>query len=432
MKVRESLIGLEKMTKVGSFIFDVITRKYQHCDEPQFYQYSTSVRNQKSKISSTGSGFSFISEKVAKIKCISEAFERKACEDFNLKDLIRSPYKNLSPENTLNPQIFIPFSADQLKVKRNSKLFIKETDIFYWGKVINLADKKEYLIPAQLIYTKFIDKNEKIIRFPISTGAAANFSLDSALYNGICEIVERDSFMIMYLNKVCRSRINLRLIKDGRIQKILLKAKRYLLDVYMFDITTNLNIPSFLCVVIDNSGYGLSVSTGLKSDLDPVVAMLGSLQEAFHTRSWIRSCVEIGDINPEIKANETSSIKDRGAFWFKVNQIKNLNFLLNLPEKRYVFDKKIPVDDLSKLSIAANTIYKQDMHIYYKDLTAKELKGFNYYVVKVIIPELQPLYLNDRYPYLGNKRIYTVPVELDLLKRPHNVSELNMYPHPFL
>lgn len=49
-----------------------------------------------------------------------------------------------------------------------------------------------------------------------------------------------------------------------------------------------------------------------------------------------------------------------------------------------------------------------------------------------IIPELQPLYLDERYPYFGSDRLYSVPVKLGYLKNPNNENTLNKFPHPFL
>lgn len=421
------------MARLGSPKITSINRRYQHCDEPQFYQYSTTISLDQNITKHTGSGFSFFSDNLAQVKCLSEAYERLACDTFDINSFTKSSFNEFRLKEALNPVVFYPFSQEQKEIIETDQLRLTKNDKFYWTEVLSYPGRKEYCVPAQLVYTKFIDKNEKIIRFPISTGAAANFSLDSALYGGICEIVERDSFMIAYLNKVCRCKLDLTSIKNSKIQFLINKARRYLIDVNIFDITTDLNIPSFLTVVIDKSGYGLAVSTGLKADLNSDKAIEGSLQEAFHTRSWIRSCVESGDLNVNIKTNQIKTIKDRGAFWFNIKRIIDIEFFLNLEPQTYM-PKKLTngSSEKSKLDVISKIIMAAGMKIYYKDLTLDQLKRFGYWIVKVLVPELQPLYLNDRYPYLGNKRIYDVPVKLGLLKKTHLISELNTFPHPFL
>jgi ribosomal protein S12 methylthiotransferase accessory factor len=53
-------------------------------------------------------------------------------------------------------------------------------------------------------------------------------------------------------------------------------------------------------------------------------------------------------------------------------------------------------------------------------------------VVMVIIPELQPMHLDERHPYLGGERLYQMPVTLGYKDRPSREEELNPFPHPFL
>jgi ribosomal protein S12 methylthiotransferase accessory factor len=53
-------------------------------------------------------------------------------------------------------------------------------------------------------------------------------------------------------------------------------------------------------------------------------------------------------------------------------------------------------------------------------------------VVKVVIPNLHPLYLDEKHPYLGGKRLYDVPVKLGFLKNPRKEDEFNKISHPFL
>ncbi len=72
------------------------------------------------------------------------------------------------------------------------------------------------------------------------------------------------------------------------------------------------------------------------------------------------------------------------------------------------------------------------MEIVYVDISNNKLKKYGIKVVKVIIPQLQPLYLDERYPYLGGTRLYEVPIKLGFLKTAKQENELNKIPHPFL
>ena len=68
--------------------------------------------------------------------------------------------------------------------------------------------------------------------------------------------------------------------------------------------------------------------------------------------------------------------------------------------------------------------------VLYKDILVPSLKDLNYSVVKVIIPQMQPVYLDERYPLLGSERLYQVPKILGYESKTE--EKLNKYPHPFL
>jgi YcaO cyclodehydratase, ATP-ad Mg2+-binding len=68
---------------------------------------------------------------------------------------------------------------------------------------------------------------------------------------------------------------------------------------------------------------------------------------------------------------------------------------------------------------------------YEVDLTTPDIASLGLRVVKVLIPELQPLHGVRRYPFLGGKRLYEVPVAMGYRSTAPTEAELNPYPHPF-
>ena len=83
-----------------------------------------------------------------------------------------------------------------------------------------------------------------------------------------------------------------------------------------------------------------------------------------------------------------------------------------------------------KLKRLTKIFSDKNYELYYKDITISEFKKLNYYIVKVIIPKMQPIYLNEKYPLLGSDRLYSVPAKLGFKNKLED--DLNKYPHPFL
>ncbi len=290
------------------------------------------------------------------------------------------------------------------------------------------------LIPSQLIYLSYpFISSEPVIYLGISTGAAGGSCLSAALVRGICEVIERDAFMIFYLNKLNANRVNLNQVNDSRIKNLIQILKQYKMELYTFDITTDINIPTHLSVVVDRTGFGKAITLGLKSDLNSVESIIGSIEETFNSRSWIRT--EYEKSNKKVTTSDplkNSDIRTRGMLWFPVEIISNLDFLLKSPPlKTIVPGVKMKIPSGQQLKLLLDIFKARGYEVLYKDITIPVFKKMNYFVVKVIIPQMQPFYLDENIKLLGGSRLYKVPRILGF-KGKSSENELNKFPHPFL
>lgn len=433
----KTLDSIEKLAPVLNKIklIESFDRFRQHYDEPKFWYYSATISDRYLKhdgnhFFSKASGVSFFSQNTAILKALAEAIERYSNFAF-FGDTVNyvGCYSNIR-KRALNPGEFVFFSDRQLHLKTYEKFLINDKSLFKWTNIKSLDDKKNYYIPCQLIYLSYNPiKDEPIIYPSISTGVAGHFTLEHALLNGIYEVLERDAFMVYYLNKLKPKQYDLATSKNKKIRALLDIAKRYNLQIISLDIKTDFDIPVVASVVIDRSGLSKAVSIGLKSHLNVEKAILGSINEAFHTRTWIR---EAYIQNPkELTKSELindSSIKNRGIFWYSSKSIPKINFLIKNLDLIKIKDKddKLSVkDQISKLKKVLN---EKGYTIFYKDITSRHFKKIPYKIVKVVIPGMQPLYLNEEYPLHGGKRLKKVPISLGY----KSDGKLNTYPHPFL
>ncbi len=412
-------------------------RVFQYSDEPKFFQYYAQLRDQKEKDkpdSVSASGFSFFSQKTAVLKCLFEAIERLALKSIKKENIIFSAGPNLN-KPYIRPTDFASFNKNQ----RQSNLYFELKDDSYFGWILGkeLPSLREVYVPAQLVYLSYIRrKDESFIRLPISTGAASGTAYSAALYRGICEVIERDAFMISYLNKLEGRPINLHNTKNKQIKKILKTAADYNLKVDMFDTTTDLGVYTFLTTVRDKTGIASALSTGLKCGLNPIDVAIGSLQEAFHPRSWLRG--EMEKIKGEKEdLMEPIDLSSRGLLWSKLSTLRNLKFLFNSKKLSKNIDDYLNYSSGSikkDLGNVLQTLTNKNYKSYFVDITptCSKISNSEIKVVMVLIPKLQPMHLDERYPYLGGTRLFSVPLELGYLKNRNRQYSLNKFPHPFL
>lgn len=424
--------SLEKAAKFINHNKNFITSIYKsplYNDEPKIFAYSGTYKSRYKQNTDIACGFSF-NQKVALMRVLGEGLERYCLEKYNPKIVFIGFVQDINTDY-LDPRSFNVFSNSQLAKSSFKKFRINNKSLFRWTNGFSLKRKKNLLIPAQLAPFNYkLMRKEPTILSPISTGTAAASSLDDAVYRGICEIIERDSFMISYLNKLPSPHVNLDSIKDIRIQRILNKLKRYKLEVIVLDTTTDLKIPAFTALTLDRTGLGPSVSVGLKAGFDITESIIGAIEESLMTRSWIRD--KFIYLDPDYKQEKIiHSLEDRAYFWFSVNMIKELDFWLkNKNIKKFADDELNSTEN--KLNRTITLLEKNKMETIYVEITHKTIKENGFWVVRTIIPQLHPLYLDEQYPYFGGRRLYETPIKMKYFKKIKRENQLNNTPHPFL
>ncbi|MBU0999944.1 YcaO-like family protein [Patescibacteria group bacterium] len=426
--------------RISRFIVDnpkIVKEIYKtpnYNDEPQLYQYSAQFADGNSlkvSMNSIASGTSF-DKNNALLKLIGETAERYSLSTYDRNTLVNKSFNQLvnNKENVLDllQLALLPefFGESKREVLKDSK--------FSWILGKSLITDTKIMVPAQLVYVPYLyHKSEPILQLPISTGAAAGETIYDAIYRGICEVVERDSFMIHYYNELNSPRVDLQVLGDEKILKIIERFKRYNLELCVNDITTDINVSAVVATVIDRTGMGPAVCVGLKAGFDMNQNVIGAIEEALMIRSWIRD--EYAYLKPKHSPPQIiSSIEERANFWYPKNTIHYLDFWLSAKNNKspYKLRKFRRNSYQEKVRELIRILASKGYDVIYVDITAPAIHKYGVKVVKVIIPQLQPLHLDEKYPYLTFPRLYNTPIDMGVLGKPKALKDLNSIPHPFL
>lgn len=379
-------------------------------------------------------GASFESYDKAAMRCLGEAVERTCLGFYKKSGLVFGSFRELG-EGAINPREFVNFSEEQLKDKKNSRCRFDDDSKFGWAWGHSLIDGRKVLVPAQLVHVPYkYEMGEPIIRLPISTGAAAYTERDEALYRGVCEVIERDAFMIHYLNSLSPPVIDLAASADDDLRKIDKMFKRYNLELYVLDVATDIPVPTFVSLIIDRTGVGPAVTISNKTDLNSKKALIGSIEACTRIRSatrYIRYMQRYQDLtNAKQHEFNVRSIQERLIFWSPREMAEKINFFTR--GKRKSFEATLaPEKSGKRLEKVLEYFRKNNLEVIAADLTIPEAKRLDFFTFMVLIPKLQPLYLDERYRYWGGKRLQEVPVKLGYLKKPKSEAEFNQTPQPF-
>ncbi|MBI2048200.1 MAG: YcaO-like family protein [Parcubacteria group bacterium] len=369
-------------------IIQYFSKNKSYPDEPRVFGYSTSE----------GGGRDFLSEENAAWKAIAESIERYIWRRYDF-------FSNL----------------------------------FGWIPAHSLISNKKMLCPIQFVSSLYFRKNvktpwnkeavEPMLRWCITTGLASGRTLEEAVVAGILEVVERDAFMITYLNKLSPPLIDIEHLasQDKDIETVLKKFKRYKLDVYLLSLPTDFPVFVTLALVVDHTGKGPAASVGASADFNIKTCILDALSEPLSVRmakkeTW-KEPLNLDRIGRE----------GRILYYTKKENAHKLDFLIHGKKINVNLKKDSAPKSTSmryskeQLAILVNELRLKNLETCYINLTTKETGRLDIHTAFVIIPELQPMHLDEEIPYFGGKRLKEVPLKLGYTP----AKELNKDPHPF-
>jgi ribosomal protein S12 methylthiotransferase accessory factor len=261
---------------------------------------------------------------------------------------------------------------------------------------------------------------------PISTGCAAHTEPARALLNAVCEVVERDSISLTWLQRLQLSEIDLSdappAVRDavaaadssGRIHRF-------------FDATTNLGVPTIYCVDTDPTSLVLRHVVMCSTELDPAEAIVKIVREIASSRIALEHAGPVPD-----SVDDFTSVTDGARHMGHPSRADEFGFLLDngRPKRRFSELENLDAHDAQRsLDAVVRKLQDAGCDVLSVDISTPEARAVGLTVVRVIIPQLMPLSFAHRARYLAHPRLYEVSehFEQDTLEE----CDLNPFPQPF-
>ncbi len=364
----------------------------------------------------------------AKCSALVEAIERYCCERRDGENLIRATYKKVQ-KHAINPREVVLISENQyLQENFPWKRFSEDSPIS-WASGFNLTTKESVLIPADFVYT---GASRDRLCAETSNGAAAHTSRVKATLGGIFEVIERDGLMIMWFNRLLMSKISIDSL-PLEVLRIVRKVNDLGFDVIIQNITTDIGVPAFCVFIVNRQNEKPALFSGAGCHLNPEIALMKGIRETLRSFAYhLANPREIEELKI-LSFNELRSTEDHGNLYFAPGMLKHLDFIIeskkyqNLSEIKDLCTK----DSLRDLKHCLSIFRKKKMDVIAVDCTTSDVANTGLYVIKVIIPGMQPIGFGMHNQRLGGRRLYHVPKKLGYTKLPTREEDLNMIPHFF-
>ncbi len=307
-----------------------------------------------------------------------------------------------------------------------------------WG--YSFSQERPILIPELLAYYSLGCGSQGFV-YETSNGCALGGSLEEAIFYGIMEVVERDSFLMTWYAKLPLQRLDPYSSEDEELVLMIERMKAvggY--DLYVYNSTMEHGIPSIVALAKNRKQKGLNLICAAGAHLDPVRAVKTAVHELAGMMLTLDEKLETNKDEYERMIHDSSLVQqmdDHGMLYGLPQAEERLHFLLNNNTTMKTFNEEFKwksnhadlTDDLRDILQALQTA---NLDVIVIDQTTPEIKQNGLHCVKVLIPGMVPMTFGNHLKRVtGLERLLKVPMELGYTTEPLTREKLNPLPHPF-
>jgi ribosomal protein S12 methylthiotransferase accessory factor len=380
----------------------------------------------------TGLGGAGLTRRAAASACVGEALERYSAACVPSDRIMVASARELG-DAAVAPERFALFSERQLQHEAFPfRRFTRDTRVA-WVAGRSLPDGAEAWLPAELVFlSDVVQSGAQRIGYATSSGLACAPTLDAALVRCLCELLERDAFMIVWAN-----RLSLPLLdwaEDTRVSELDARLFASLgLEYAAVDLSAFHRVPSVLGVVRVSRGRAgaLGVGAGTAPTLEQ--AWWKALSEAAAARAAgpKLALVEERDLGRE--GAHVASFEDHIRYYSDRSRAAAASFLDASTERTPtgsvpLLEGETPGDHVAALCARVETAGSR---AYWVDVTSPDIASLGLVVAKVVAPELCMLDVVHSARFLGGERLYKAAETLGLRHGRLDERDINPEPHPF-
>lgn len=405
-------------------------------DEPlPPYLYTATLSNfdfrvaSKSDRMAAGKG---ITREEAIASAIGEATERYCAYHWDPERTILAKWADLNTRS-ISPQSCVLYSERQYATfDWPYARWTPEKEVA-WINGVDVCDGETVALPASLSYLVFPPpRMEDYFAPSTSNGLAAGPTLAGAILSGLCEVMERDSMLIAWLNRL--PAVELKFEEESGISgRIYRHYAHFGVEVRAFLMPTDLPAATVMAISFEEDPTRPANVVGLGCHPDPNVALLKALFELCQGRpaegSRFITKPPTGRLN---NYEDVHTLDDHSSFMSQLERRHEFAFLWQQGEKKRIEELPNPSvgDAAQDLERCARALAAKGHPPAYVQLTTPDLVEYGVNVVRVIVPELQPVHFGDGQERLGGKRLFALPQQLGFAESVRSEGDLNPCPHP--
>ncbi len=340
----------------------------------------------------------------SKVSALCESIERFAAQHQGDEPRVYKKAHELDAR-AVSPGRLVFFSEQQLRRSRERPLpgsvagqFTENHDsegAIHWTPCWSMTRRSRCYIPFSYCYANTPHDREAPVRYN-SNGCSAGNTLEEAILQGFCELVERDAIAIWWYNRTARPSVRLDELNENnirRIQRTLGESWEY----WVLDATHDFKIPVMAAAARHKKRGAFRLGFGCHPEAHVACnRALTELCQLIAAENKKSKTFDFNDIRPEAFLFPDDSMEKRS-----LSRVPGAALDDIADEIRWCMERA----DRLGLEVLVNNTTRPDVPVY---------------TVKVIIPGLCHIW-----PQFGNKRLYEAPVAMGWREKELTENELN-------
>lgn len=435
--------SLRRLADVAGLLVDPRVGIVHHVEEvkrdagaPEFFHFAatacdTGAFSRQHNFHNTGGAS--VSRERGVAKAVGEAVERYCAALYDVDSLPLFSATN-APFSHVPPAAFALHSPEQYSAAGFPWVPFTDRTMVRWTAGVDLVSGSSTMVPAAMVYVPYAyyrGTGDAPIVQPISTGLACHSTPQAAALAGLCEVIERDAFTIVWQSMLAPPQIRVETLPD-RPYDLVQRFERTGSKVSLFDITLDHGIPTILSVLGSTAPEKPALVFAAACSPNAETAAISALEELAHTRRYSQQILdrmtrlELGDDYLNV-----------------VDQLDHLNLYCdhrNTHLARFLFAsaRRVDFDELldraaapheDALSAIVGAIQGIGHQVVVVDLTTPDVRELGLTVVRCLVPGFHPLFMGHRIRALGGRRLWDVPRTLGYPEL--SGGRDNPAPHPY-
>lgn len=368
----------------------------------------------------------------AMMKSIAEALDRYSLDAKERHVLYKKTYKELK---ALGYKCFYPeepFFEDFVYEKFSFCRQITSSVKTDWKAVTRLSDNQQTWLPASLIHYNAHKNFTNVLKEPSSNGVSCSFFY-SAIESSLLELIERDTFLYMWLSKSTGEEIILDKVSNPSLKELISRIGCKIKQIKFVYKYTDVQIPCVFVLFRGKQKYKEpAFSVGGAADTDIERACYRALLEFTQCyNSFFFYDSFFVEQTKKRKANKSlpiSSFVDHFAFYAMYENFSKCEFLFHTAESKKLSElsKKWPGVQ-EKIKLLKSCL--KDKRVFIADVTPIEIAKTHISITRAYSPDLMDIDSRDDQAFSSSFRKKRVDTIDKIFKR--RTERLNTDSHCF-